>query len=415
MTANSCQELPNDAGRPLKVLVLSRNYPNQVLPILGLWVESTVRLSKRFCTPKVIAPVPYCPPLPWLPEKYARFRRIKSHQVADGVEIFRPRFLIPPGFWYHGFESITYFLGVVSLADRLRRGFPFDLIHAHFTYPDGYVAAQLGRRYGIPVIITEHAPWHPWLENYPRVRRQAIWASEQCSFHIPVSASVRDSIVQFTGGSQKLHVIPVGVDDSTFTLESNGTAATSQQILFVGIFRPVKGVDILLKAMRLLTDCGRNVRLVLVGEGFYESYRREYHRLLQMVGELNLRAQVEFVGMKQGPELARYMQQSALLVLPSRQESFGLVLVEALACGTPVVATRCGGPEDIVNEEVGVLVPKEDPQALAWGIERVLDRRTEYDPARLRAYAVGKFGLQSVTRRIVHLYEQAVAGTRSNL
>src|SRR6267143_570436 len=104
-----------------------------------------------------------------------------------------------------------------------------------------------------------------------------------------------------------------------------------------------------------------------------------------MVIKLGLESQIEFVGKKSNAELLRYLQESALLVLPSRRETLGTVLIEALACGTPVVATRCGGPEDIVTDEVGVLVPTEDPEALARGIQTVLERRKGFNPSKLRA------------------------------
>ena len=398
----------SDAG-PLRVLVLARSYPNNVLPLLGLWVEGLVRCSARQCAIKVVAPVPYCPPLRWLPQQYRRFRGIEAHRNAGGVDVYHPRFLVPPGYWFHGFESFTYFAGVVRFIDHLRQGFPFDLIHAHFTYPDGYVAARLGRRYGVPVIITEHAPWRPWMDAHPMVRRRAVWAARQAAFHIAVGNAARETIVHFTGDLPGLRVVPNGVDTSVFTLATDGSRPLPDQILFVGVIRPVKGVDVLLKAMRLLIDRGRRLRLIVVGESFYAGYRREYERLLRMTDELDLAGQVEFVGRKLPPELVRYMQQSALLVLPSRQESLGMVLVEALACGTPVVATRSGGPEEIVMGEVGVLVPPEDPAALAQGIEHALDRRPSYDPAVLRAYAMSKFGLESVAGRIVELYRRAVS------
>ncbi len=127
------------------------------------------------------------------------------------------------------------------------------------------------------------------------------------------------------------------------------------------------------------------------------------------MNELGLTDRVEYVGKKPTPELARYMQESALLVLPSRRESLGLVLVEALACGTPVVATRCGGPEDIVTDDVGVLVPPEDPEALALGIEQVLARPSHYEPALLRTHALEHFGFDSVARRLEALYREALA------
>ena len=394
---------------PLRVLVLARSYPNSVLPLLGLWVEGLVRYSAKQCAVKVVAPVPYCPRLPWLPEQYRKFSRIEGHRITEGVGVYHPRFMVPPGYWFHAFESFTYFAGVVRLIDRLRREFPFNLIHAHFTYPDGYVAARLGQRYRVPVIITEHAPWRPWMDSYPMVRRRAVWAARRAAFHIAVSHAARETIAHFTGNWPGLQVLPAGVDTSVFTLASDGSRRLPNQLLFVGAIRPVKGVDVLLNAMRLLIDRGRRLRLIIVGESFYASYRREYERLRRMADELGLAGHIEFAGGKPPSEIARYMQQSALLVLPSRQESLGMVLVEALACGTPVVATRCGGPEDIVIGEVGVLIPPGDPEALARGIAQVLDRRLNYDPAMLRAYAVRKFGLESVVGRVMQLYRRAVS------
>jgi glycosyltransferase involved in cell wall biosynthesis len=107
------------------------------------------------------------------------------------------------------------------------------------------------------------------------------------------------------------------------------------------------------------------------------------------------------------------MRQSALLVLPSRAESFGAVLVEALACGTPVLATRCGGPEDIVTETVGLLVSVNNAAALAEGMERILSRRQRYCPARLRAYALERFSWEQIAEETVNLYHETVAGYRA--
>src|SRR5262249_13834193 len=108
-------------------------------------------------------------------------------------------------------------------------------------------------------------------------------------------------------------------------------------------------------------------------------------------------------------ELARYMQQSSVVVLPSRKESLGMVLVESLACGTPVVATRSGGPEDIVNEKVGVLVPPEDPEALADAIQRVLQRPEDFARADLTAYAFAKYSGTPMSKEYLELYQEALA------
>lgn len=396
-------------SRPYRVLVLSRSYPNNLLPELGLWVKHLVRHCRDICELKVISPVPYFPPIKGL-DRYSRFRGIIRHSSEDGVEVFHPRFLVGIGRSLYITEALSYYIGIRHTADRLQRDFDFDLIHTHFTYPDGVVAAWLGRRYQIPVIITEHAPWRPnWMDKQRLVRWQAIWAARKCAYLIAVSNSVKDTIVHFTGEPEKVKIIPIGVDRSIFIGPQNGDRADKKtQILYVGFINFNKGIDILLKAFKRILKKRPDTKLVMVGGGFYNDTMKQEKRLHRMAEELGLNSHVEFTGIKSPVEVAQYMRESTLLVLPSRAESFGAVLVEALASGIPVVATRCGGPEDIINKEVGVLVPKEDDNVLATGIESVLDNRHHYDPARLRAYALEDFGWDSVARRTIDLYSMSL-------
>jgi glycosyltransferase involved in cell wall biosynthesis len=104
------------------------------------------------------------------------------------------------------------------------------------------------------------------------------------------------------------------------------------------------------------------------------------------------------------------MRHSALLVVPSRRESFSSVTAEAIACGTPVVATRCGGPEEIITAMTGRLARPEDPQDLAGAIEQVLDHRSGYDPAHLHRHIVSRFGTEAIGRRLSAIYAQALNG-----
>jgi glycosyltransferase involved in cell wall biosynthesis len=395
----------------MRVLYIARNFPNPVLPRVGMWTERMLRVCQDACEFKVISPVPYFPPLPGLTD-YARFRKIERSRWDRAVEIFHPRFLIAPGQWFHSLEASAQYLTAVRVADRIRRDFRFELIHSHMTFPDGVVAMRLGHRYGVPVVISEHVMWRPWMDNYPRVRRQAVSAAQRCALHLPVSVAARDSIVHFCGESRRLRVLPNVVDGATFTLGVNGTRPEPNRLLFVGSMRKVKGVDVLLKAVRLLIDRGRDVQLAIIGESFYEGHRRDEAMFRRITSELRLDDRVAYLGGKEPAELAKEIQRSALLVLPSRRESFGAVLVEALACGIPVVATACGGTEDIVNDRVGILVPPEDPEALAHGIEMVLDRRDTYDPQKLRAYALESFGSSVIGPRIVDLYREAVESFR---
>lgn len=401
-------KVASDSGaRRLRILCLARDFPNGEFPRLGLWTERLVRSCVDACETMVVSPVPYFPNFPGLPA-YSRFRRVPHHEVRDGIEVFHPRFLAGPGHSLRVTEAVAYHAAISRLVARVHREFPFDLIHAHFSFPDGAVAARLGRRYKVPVVITEHASWRPWMDRAPMVRRQAIAAARASTFVVAVSRALRDSIESFTGDPGRLRVIPNIVDGTVFTLRSPDDVVPNDRLLFVGTMRLVKGLDILLEAVSILANRDRDVRLAVVGDGFYRAYNRDQQFFEQLMKKLDLGDRVEFIGPRPPEGVAAEIRKSAAVVVSSRRETFGVVLAESLSSGVPVVATRCGGTEDIVIPGVGELVDNEDPVALAEGIERVLDSRAGYDPAALRAYALESFGMETVGARLTALYREAL-------
>lgn len=399
------------AADRLNVLILSRSYPNDRLPLLGLWVKRLADHCAPQCRMTVIAPVPYCPPGLGA-SRVAEFRRIARRRRDGQVRVFHPRFLVGPGRALYPSEALAYYLGVRALADRLHRRRPFDVIHGHFTYPDGVVAARLAQRYGVPVVITEHAPWRPnWMDVSRVVRRQAVWAARRAAVHLAVSRSVRTTIAEFTGTDERIRVVPIGVDASVFTPASQAASSGAPQVLYVGLINYNKGVDVLLNAWRLVQERRPDARLALVGGSFYRHTRRQENELRALAAQLGLRG-VTFHGLQRPDEVARRMRESALLVLPSHAESFGAVLIEALASGVPVVSTYCGGAEDIVVDGVGTLVPPGDVAALADAIIGMLERRGAYDPQRLRTHAVERFAWERVAAETIDVYRTAVATAR---
>lgn len=383
-----------------RILVLTRSYPNDILPTLGLWIERPTELLAETCRVRVVSPIPYCPPIPSVGplRQYARFRRIPHRDVRAGIEVVRPRFLAGPGRTLYAAEASACYFGIRATVDRIRETFPFDLIHAHFIYPEGAVAHRLSRRYGVPFILTEHAPWTERWFSSRSVRRAALGAAEAAAALLPVSTWVRDTIVSYTGDSRAVEVVPVGVDETLFALGPRD-GRRRDQILFAGLINFNKGIDILVQAMAQLKARGGPGRLVLAGGSFYRNTRLQGEELRALATSLNLDDRVEFLGVRPPAEVAALMRESALVVLPSRAESFGAVLVEALSSGTPVVATRCGGPEDIVTDRVGVLVPPEDSGALADALESMLRDQDVYAPEALREHAVSHFSLRSVAER----------------
>jgi glycosyltransferase involved in cell wall biosynthesis len=334
-----------------------------------------------------------------------------ERQRRDGdVDVHHPRFLVGPGQTTYALEAAATYASIARRVSRLHRRKPFDLIHAHFSYPDGVVAVMLGRRLGIPVVVTEHVLWKPWMSSYPLVRRQAVWGLEHAAAFAPVSQAVRRSMNGYVGSLRTpMHVIPVGVDGDVFPLKTSAGTRDQERLLFVGWINYIKGMDVLIDSLTTLVRRRPRVSLTIVGGALFRHKQRQQEELLRRVEAAGLTSQVTFAGPHDASGVARFMRESDVLVLPSRRESCGSVLLEALASGTPVVATRCGGPEELVTDDVGVLVPVEDADALAAGIERVLDRRAAYAPAALRDYALRNFSWERLAERYLAVYESVLS------
>jgi glycosyltransferase involved in cell wall biosynthesis len=154
----------------------------------------------------------------------------------------------------------------------------------------------------------------------------------------------------------------------------------------------------LINAVKRLIDMNYNIILDVIGDGELAE------QLKKQVNSLGLERQINLLGARSNEEVAEYMQNCDLFVLPSFAESFGVVVIEAIACGKPVVSTYCGGPKDIITKEVGILIKPGDENALVEAIKYVLDNPQKYDAKKIRAYAEHKFDIDLVTSKIMELY-----------
>lgn len=379
------------------------------MPQLGLWVEAPTSLVAREVDVEVVSPVPWCPPLPSVGPlgDVVKFRRVPPSQVRDGVRVHHPRYLAGPGYRLHRYEADLLARATTRLVTRLHRRRPFDLIHAHFTYPEGVAADRIAQTLGLPLVVTEHAPWRPWFERYPSVAAQTVPVARRVSRHLAVSRRVAEDIRSYTGETgDRVTVVPVGVDESRF-LPCPPDERDPDRILFVGLPRPAKGVDVLLEALAMILPRRPATRLTVVGGAIYRGAQAHVADLRRRADQPDLAGRVEFTGILPPEDVASLMARSALLVLPSRLESFGAVLVEALASGTPVVTTRSGGPEEIVGPDLGRVVPVEDPPALAEAMMEVLDDPSAFPAQRLRDHALGTYTWSAVATRLLAEYSRA--------
>ncbi len=349
----------------MKVLIASHLYPSSASLISGSFVHNQARFLSAYCDIQVVSPTPWFPPLPGF-GRWGAYGRIRRRETVDGVEVKRPPYLTFP-------RRVLFSQVWRSYLAALRRAIddPPDLIHAHCAYPDGLAAVHCSRQLDRPAVITVHG--HDIRElpgANPRWRELVVQALDQAVVVIANGQDLCDRMQQLGIPAGKIKVIPNGVDCRLFCGDfTREPGARGWRLLYVGRFDQKKGVDILLKAMAVLRHQRDDVQLTLIGgseaTGTTEAFRRQAE-------ELGLQDCVEFLDELSWTQIPGHMSAADVFVLPSLYESFGLVLVEAMACGLPLVATRCGGPDTIVEENIGVLVEVDDVQDLARGIEELL-------------------------------------------
>jgi glycosyltransferase involved in cell wall biosynthesis len=303
-----------------------------------------------------------------------------------------------PRLWSGRFDAVLAANRENLLRSRDRFG-GVDLIHAHAAFPAALVAMELASELGIPYVVTEHTgeALRKRLER-ARIGRRALGeALQHANAVIVVSETLGRRLSQ--AGVSPTDVIPNAVDEDFFTPATPSESATRRAFALARLVDE-KGIDQLIAAMALLRRSDFPLDLRIGGEG---PMRREWERYARGLG---LTGTVSFLGSLTRDAVREEMRACSCFVLPSESESFGVVCVEALACGRPVVATRSGGPEEIVTERDGVLVPLRDVDALAEGLRTVLTRH--YDSDAIRAGAVERFGSAAVTAALEGVYRRVL-------
>lgn len=397
---------PDDMRR-LHVLVLSWNYPTPAAPQRGLWVQRMCDAAAAHADVTVLVPTPWVPP--FLPFKsLSRFRRIPRQDRREAMDLHFPRVPGSIEYFTHGIDARLAMPNALALARRLHRRKPFDLVHAHFIYPDGVVASRIGRELGIPVMTSEHAFWTPWLADMPGIRRQVEAALPHIRLIAPVSEFLRENVDGFLQGRARTEVLPNVVDDAVFFPAPR--ERDPRELLYVGLIRKFKRVDVLVRALAIVRETIPDLRLKILSANAFRAYGRDRREVRELISSLGLDSAIQVVNGADPPAVAEAMRRCAFVVVSStRRETFCSVAAESLACGTPLVLTRCGGPEEFVVPADGVMVAPDDPAALAAGILQAFARRDSFDPEGIRSRIVSRFGRDAWSSRAIALYRR-VAG-----
>lgn len=354
----------------LRVLFVTSWYPNRRQPVEGVFVREHAKAVQLYDDVAVLHLAGHEPGLKGL----GRLEEERDPALTGGLPTYRSwhRQLPAPGLSY-----AAYIIAAMAAARTIeRRGFRPDIVHAHI-YSAGLPAAAIAGWRRLPMVLTEHNSAFPRRLLSSRQLRIARKALARARVVMPVSQALQRGIEDY-GIRAPFQVVPNVVDTSVFhpaneegattlTMHPVGQPERPYRLLFVGGLTPVKGVPDLLAALAILNQGHRNWRLDVVGDG---PNRAEYTSL---AAQLGLDRQVAFHGFQPKAIVASFMQQAGLLILPSLWENSPCVIVEAMASGLPVIASRIGGIPELVSEETGMLVPPKDPASLAAAIASVLD------------------------------------------
>jgi glycosyltransferase involved in cell wall biosynthesis len=387
------------------VLVYTTLFPGSVQPVLGQFTLERMRHLLPFVDITVIAPVPYFPRIK-LNQRWFKFAVTPHTERFAGFEIDHPRFVVIPkvGMTTHGFSM---FAGTLPQVWRRLRAANYDLIDAQFIYPEGLAAVMLGAFFKKPVVVSalgSDINVYPQLRMIRPLVKEALKRADAV---ISVAQSLKDAMVELGCPAEKVRVIPNGIDPARFSRKPRlaarlklGLAAGRPTILSIGNLTRNKGFHVLVDAVEPLRVKHPNIMLVVIGDGECRS------ELIEQIRSLGLEDNVQLIGARPHSELPDWYSAADLFCLASEYEGCPNVVLEALACGCPVVATRAGGIGDmVVSRALGRLVER-TPEAFESALHEALG--CDWDHKAIAEYGQSH-ALDKIATRLLDVYQDVIA------
>ncbi len=394
----------------MKLLVFSTLYPNRLEPHHGVFVKTRLQryLARHGGSAAVVAPVPMAPPVG--PRRWTRYRQIAAHETLDGIPVTHPRFPSPPGFGDGWRASLMARSVRGTLLDHVRRLEP-DVLDVHYAYPDGVAAFQLrdllsetlGRR--LPMVLTCRGTDLNLIPQIPSVRPQLEEMLHGVDHVICVADALRDVALDLGAPPDHVTTLRNGVDldhfrpgDKDAARAETGLLRNGRLVVCVGHLVERKGQHLLVEAFaRTLAKAPEPHRLVLVGGG-------DPAPLRAVAKEHAVEHLVDFVGPVAPADLPAYYRAADVQVLASSREGWPNVVLEGLACGTPIIATSVWGtPEILRGCAAGMLV-----EASVDGLAHGLDHMDDLQPTAARPWAE-RFGWEPTLDGMHEVFRRVVA------
>ncbi len=387
-----------------RILLLPSWYPDDQNPVNGIFVEEQAKtLSEAYDVAVLVPEIGRARRL----IRSKQWRRRSTVEPRAGIRVFReyepaPLAKLAP-------------LACRAYLAAARRGLDHvlaswgrpDIIHAHVVLPAGWAATRLGREHGIPVVLTEHSGPFAMHTRTPYQRAKVRETLRGLDAAIAVGPTLQGELKALCSD---LDVTVIGnVINSRFFVPCAASremrAGPTVRFLSVALLSEGKGLAYLVRATSILLQQGLgSFEIVIGGDG------PDRPRLEKMAWSMGIAQHFRFLGMLSPSEVRDWMQHADVFVLPSLHESFGVVLGEAMACGLPVISTRCGGPQFVVTPDTGILVDVADAEALAGAMAGFMTGEHRFDPKLIRQTVVRRFGEEAFLRNTAAVYERVGRG-----
>lgn len=398
---NSPGSVGGTRAKPIRLLTLTTLFPNSRQPRNGIFIANRLR---HLCnTGRIEATVVAA--VPWFPGAYRDLSEVPQAEIMFGFDVRHPRYIQVPAI---GMRAQPNSLARALLKALRLNGMDrsrFDVIDAHYFYPDGVAAARVAQELDLPLVISARGSDINLIGEIPFAQQRMLQAAKKADALIAVSTALATRMIALGMPADRTHVLRNGVDTELFcpfpraeARRRLGLREDSALVLGVGNLVHVKGFELLIRAMAALP----HMQLLIVGEGPLRA------SLGSLAGSI-APGRVEFRDNMSQSELRFAYAASDVLGLPSIQEGWPNVILEAMSCGTPVVASAVGGvPEILQAGASALLVHQRDPDNWARAVRTLLE--TSPAPEKVRQYAL-QFGWEDVVTRQCALYDDVVAAS----
>ena len=358
-----------------KIALITNLFPNPQEPIRGIFVFNIAKELINKSSIVVISPLPWFPGFLHNCKKYYKFSLIPNEFEIDGIKVYSPKYLAIPKLG--AIHTLFLFLSIFTIVLNLKRKQSIDLINAHWVYPDGVAASWVARILRLPLVLTAHGCDINLYSTFILRRPQIINALKSANQVTAISDAQKNVMQKLSIEESKITVIKNGVNFNDFTLKSQaecriktGLQAGAKVILFVGQIIEVKGINYLIDAVaRLHKEDHFPCKLVIIGEGNLKDHYK------QKVSELSLNSEILFLGEKSRTEIPYWYGACDVFCLSSIREGCPAVILEALASGRPVVASKVGGIPELINNNNGILFSTGNVDELKKALKIALDKR----------------------------------------